>query len=253
MAVSAGAQTRWAGIFAGIWLAALILVAGSLAELIPMPVIGGLILVIGLELVAGRWRDIKLVLRTAPLSAVAMLITFAATTQLPLHTAILIGAITSLVLYCVKAAESAQLIALRPVDGGWERAPVPEQAPSNEVTVLHYAGIGLFAEVPRIDEEWPKVADSHNAVVVLSIAALPDVPSSKVINALTKWATDLQRNGGRLIIAGVSPKVRSGARPGRHRRPHRRGRHRAAPRLGCSARSRTPSNAGGSGSPRTAV
>ena len=207
VAVSAGAQTRWAGIFAGIWLAALVLVAGSLAELIPMPVIGGLILVIGMELVAGRWADIKLVLRTAPLSAVAMLITFAATTELPLHTAILVGAITSLVLYCVKAAQSAQLIALRPVDGGWERAPVPEQAPSNEVTVLHYAGVGLFAEVPRIDEEWPKVADSRNAVVVLSMAALPDVPSSKVINALTKWATDLEHNGGRLIIAGVSPKA----------------------------------------------
>ena len=207
VAVSAGAQTRWAGIFAGIWMAALVLVAGSLAQLIPMPVIGGLILVIGVELVAGRWADIKLVLRTAPLSAVAMLITFAATTELPLHTAILIGAITSLVLYCVKAAQSAQLIALRPVDGGWERAPVPEQAPSNEVTVLHYAGVGLFAEVPRIDEEWPEVADSRNAVVVLSMAALPDVPSSKVINALTKWATDLERNGGRLIIAGVSPKA----------------------------------------------
>ena len=49
VAVSAGAQTRWAGIFAGIWLALLVLLAGSVAELIPMPVIGGLILVIGAE------------------------------------------------------------------------------------------------------------------------------------------------------------------------------------------------------------
>ena len=54
VAVSAGAQTRWAGIFAGVWLTLLVLVAGSLAEVIPMPVIGGLILVIGVELVAGR-------------------------------------------------------------------------------------------------------------------------------------------------------------------------------------------------------
>lgn len=206
VAVSAGAQTRWAGIFAGIWLAALVLIAGSLAELIPMPVIGGLILVIGLELVAGRFADIKLVLRTAPLSAVAMLLTFAATTQLPLHTAILIGAVTSLVLYCVKAAGSAQLMALTSAaGGGWDRAPVPDAVPSNEVTVLHYAGVGLFAEVPRIDELWPRAADSHNAVVVLSLATLPDVPSSKVIRALKKWADDLAKNGGRLIIAGVSP------------------------------------------------
>jgi sulfate permease, SulP family len=206
VAVSAGAQTRWAGIFAGIWLATMVLVAGSLAEVIPMPVIGGLILVIGAELIAGRWPDIKLVLRTAPLSAVAMLVTFLATTQLPLHTAILIGAITSLVLYCVQASQAAELIALkRADDGGWLVAPVPETVESNAVTVLEYTGVGLFAEVPRIDEKWPRVGESHNAVVVLGVRTLPDVPSSKVIKSMRKWAEDLQANGGRLIMAGVSP------------------------------------------------
>jgi sulfate permease, SulP family len=208
VAVSAGAQTRWAGIFAGGWLVLLVVLAGSLAELIPMPLIGGLMLVIGAELIAGRWADIVLVLRTAPLSAVAMLITFVATTELPLHQAILIGAITSLVLYCVKASQSARLVALRPSpDGGWDRADVPDTCPSDEVTVLHYAGVGLFAEVPRIDELWPKVANSSNAVVVLSLGTLPDVPSSKVIGAIRKWATDLEANGGRMYIAGVSPAV----------------------------------------------
>ena len=205
VATSAGAQTRWAGIFAGLWLALLVLVAGSLAELIPMPVIGGLILVIGVELILGRWADIVLVLKTAPLSAVAMVITFLATTELPLHQAIVIGAITSLVLYCVKASQSARLVALVPAEGGWEIGPVPAACPSNEVTVLHYQGVGLFAEVPRIDEEWPRVRDSTNAVVVLSMRMLPDVPSSKVIRALRKWATELEAHGGRLLIAGVSP------------------------------------------------
>lgn len=206
VAVSAGAQTRWAGIFAGMWLTVLVVLAGSLAEVIPMPVIGGLVLVIGIELVHGRWADVKLVVRTAPMSAIAMLITFVATTELPLHQAIVIGAVTSLVLYCVKASQSAQLVALTPtVDGDWEIGSVPASCPSDEVTVLHYAGVGLFAEVPRIDEEWPRVTDSRNAVVVLSMRALPDVPSSKVIRALRAWASDLEAHGGRLIIAGVSP------------------------------------------------
>ena len=205
VATSAGAQTRWAGIFAGIWLALLVLVAGSTAEIIPMPVIGGLIFVIGLELVMGRLPDIKLVLRVAPLSAIAMLITFAATTQLPLHTAILIGVITSLVLYCVKASQSAQLMALQQADGGFRVVPVPDQCASNDVTVLHYAGVGLFAEVARIDEEWPKVEGSTNAVVVLSMRMLPDVPSSVAIKALRRWAGELEAHGGRLIVAGVTP------------------------------------------------
>jgi SulP family sulfate permease len=206
VATSAGAQTRWAGIFAGIWLTLLVVLAGSLAEVIPMPVIGGLVLVIGVELIHGRWADVLLVLRTAPLSAVAMVVTFLATTELPLHQAIVIGAITSLVLYCVKASQSASLVELTPTsDGGWEIGPVPASCPSNEVTVLHHAGVGLFAEVPRIDEEWPRVGDSVNAVVVLSMRSLPDVPSSKVIRALRKWATELATHGGRLVIAGVSP------------------------------------------------
>lgn len=206
VATSAGAQTRWAGIFAGIWLALLVLIAGSAAEIIPMPVIGGLILVIGAELIVGRLPDIKLVLRVAPLSAVAMLVTFAATTQLPLHTAIVIGVITSLVLYCAKAAETAQLVALTPApDGGWQQAPVPERCAGNDVTVLHYAGVGLFAEVARIDETWPRADGTTNAVVVLSLRALPDVPSSVTIKALRRWAGQLTANNGRLIIAGVNP------------------------------------------------
>ncbi|NKZ15296.1 SulP family inorganic anion transporter [Mycolicibacterium septicum DSM 44393] len=206
VATSAGAQTRWAGIFAGLWLALLVLVAGSAAEIIPMPVIGGLILVIGAELIVGRLPDIKLVLRVAPLSAVAMLVTFAATTQLPLHTAIVIGVITSLVLYCAKVAETAQLVALTPApDGGWQQAPVPERCASNDVTVLHYAGVGLFAEVARIDETWPRADGTTNAVVVLSLRALPDVPSSVTIKALRRWAGQLTANNGRLIISGVNP------------------------------------------------
>ena len=67
---------------------------------------------------------------------------------------------------------------------------------------------GVFRKerlVPRIDEEWPTVVDSHRAVVVLSLGTIPDVPSSKVLKSLRRWASDLNDNGGRLFIAGVSP------------------------------------------------
>ena len=47
------------------------------------------------------------------------------------------------------------------------------------------------------------------------------------------------------------PDGRSGAEAGRHRRPHRRRTESFPRRHECSARSRTPSSAGGSGSPRT--
>ncbi|MHA6760691.1 SulP family inorganic anion transporter [Streptacidiphilus sp. PAMC 29251] len=204
VAVSAGAKTRWAGIFAGLWLALIVLLLGSLAGRIPMPVIGGLILVIGIELIAGRRKDILLVLKTSPLSALAMAVTFLATTQLPLQQAIIIGAVLSLLLYCVQAARQSKLVALTPAeDGGWTVGPVPARLPSDQVTVLYYAGVNLFAELPRIDAQRPDPQGSERAVVVLAIRGRPDVPSSAVLKQLGRYADEHRACGGRLIVAGA--------------------------------------------------
>ena len=109
---------------------------------------------------------------------------------------------------------------------------MPDRCASNDVTVLHYAGVGLFAEVARIDEEWPKPDDSTNAVVVLSMRMLPDVPSSVAIKALRRWSAGLHAHGGRLIVAGVTPAANRilerrgpgrGARCRRHRARNRPG------------------------------
>ena len=92
---------------------------------------------------------------------------------------------------------------------------MPDAVESNAVTVLEYAGVGLFAEVPRIDEEWPRVSDSHNAVVVLGMRTLPDVPSSKVLKAMRKWAEQLKANGGRLDHRRRQPVDGEGVQGGR--------------------------------------
>ncbi|MFE9139416.1 SulP family inorganic anion transporter [Streptomyces sp. NPDC007355] len=217
VAVSAGAHTRWTGILAGLWLALLVLTLGSLAERIPMPVIGGLIIVIGCELIAGRLPDIRFVLRTSPLSATAMTVTFLATTQLPLQQAIVIGAVLSLLLYCVQAAGQGTLHALVPAGPGddhwrvapvpvhWRVAPVPDRIEPGTVTVLHYGGTSLFAEAPRIDEQWPDTKDARGAAVILGLRSVPDVPSSAVLKLLQRYARDLHAHGGRLYLAGVEP------------------------------------------------
>ncbi|MGC4935107.1 SulP family inorganic anion transporter [Gordonia sp. DT30] len=206
VAVSAGAQTRWAGIFAGAWLIVAVLLLGSAAQIIPMPVIGGLLFVIGFELIEGRWDDIVLVMRSAPLSAVAMIATFVATTQFPLQDAILAGAAISLVLYCVQAARTAHLTALIPDDEGWRAEKPPNTLPTTGITVLNYSGVALFAEIPRIAETWPALPEqSGRHVVILSIRGLPDVPSATLQKLLHARAEELRKTGGRLMLAGVRP------------------------------------------------
>ncbi|MFD8571535.1 SulP family inorganic anion transporter [Streptomyces sp. NPDC059639] len=208
VAVSAGARTRWAGVFSGVMLAVIVLVCGSLAERIPMPVIGGLILVVGGELIWGKRHDIVLVLRTSWMSAGAMILTFLATTQLPLQQAIILGAVLSLLLYCAQAARRARLVALTrdPATGDdWLTGEPPASLPPGQVTVLYYDGVSFFAEMNRIEAMLPRPDDARGAVLILVMRGVPDVPSSSVVKVLRRYVHGLDAQGGRLILAGAEP------------------------------------------------
>ncbi|WP_308014488.1 SulP family inorganic anion transporter [Nocardia coffeae] len=206
VAAGVGARTRWAGVISGVFLAIVVLVCGSLAEHIPMPVIGGLIMVVGAELIVGKAGDIMLVLRTSRLSALAMVVTFAATTQLPLQQAIVLGAILSLLLYCVQISRQAELVALvRDSDERWRTGEVPAILPPGQVTVVEYGGASFFAELSRLEGKLPEVSQARGAVLVLVMRVVPEVPSSALIKQFHRYATRLEKAGGRLILAGVRP------------------------------------------------
>lgn len=206
VAISSGAQTRWAGVFAGIWLALIVVLFGSLTEYIPMAVIGGLVLVIGAELILGRLPDVLLVLRTSWMSAAAMVVTFLATTQIPLQRAIILGAVLSLLLFCARVAKESGLVRLvRGENGYWRTAKVPERLEPGEVIVLQYIGTSFFAELNKINESWPGVTDG--VTVVLSVRGVPDVPSSTLMKVLIDRAGALRAVGGRLILVGADERL----------------------------------------------
>jgi SulP family sulfate permease len=102
----------------------------------------------------------------------------------------------------------ARLVRLtRRPDGRWTTGKPPADLPSGEVTVLGYVGAGIFAELERIDEHWPSVRTTQNAVVVLEVRTIPDVPSSTMVEAFSRWAGHLRDRDSRLILAGVDPRL----------------------------------------------
>ena len=219
VATSGGAQTRWAGIFAGVWLIVLVLVLGPLAGAIPMAVIGGLLLVIGGELVVGRWADIVLVVRTSWLSAAAMVVTFVATTQLPLQQAIFLGAGLSIVLFAVQSARRGRIVELVPTEGGPGGGPggagadfvvadPPADLPSGRTTVLHYVGSGFFAEVNRLEEEWPHTASTRDAGLVISLRGSAGIPSTTFLKSLDRLLDRWHDHGVEVVVCGVPDELR---------------------------------------------
>lgn len=204
----AGASTRWSGIFAAAWLALIILVAGPVAGYIPMPVIGGLLFVIGGQLVAGRRRDFLLVMRTSWLSLLALVATFAATTWLPLQQAIFLGAGISILLTAFQISRQGRIIALtRTPDGAWRAGSPPRMLPSGRTTVLHDTGMGFFAEVPHFEQSIPHLGDARDAAVVLSVIGTEAIPSATFLVALEGLVTHLRSRGIPLVISGVSPSL----------------------------------------------
>ncbi len=208
VSVSAGANSRWGGVFAGLWLGVIVLLFGSSAEMVPLAVIGGMLTVVGVELIVARIPSAQLVLRTGewgPIAALAL--TFFSALFIPLQFTIFLGAGLSLLLYVVAASRKTRLRqAVRHDDGTWEISEAPIDLPSNAVTVLVVEGLDFFAEVPALNDQLPAARNTSHAAVVLILRDVQNL-SSTGIKWLEHYARELQAQGSLLLLANVRQTV----------------------------------------------
>ena len=93
---AAGARTRWAAIFSGIWMFAILAALSGLVGKVAMPTLAAILIFAGVSSV--NVADIRMVTRTGASSVVAMVTTFLATLFLPIAAAVGIGVALSLLL-----------------------------------------------------------------------------------------------------------------------------------------------------------
>ena len=208
ISVGAGANSRLGGVFAGLWLGLILLLFGSSAEKVPLAVIGGMLVVIGIELIVARVPSARLVLRTGawgPIAALAL--TFLSALFIPLQDTIFLGALLSLLLYVGASSRKFTLQqAVRIEDGGWELHDSPKSLKPNQATVLVVQGLDFFAEVPALADKMPPARGVPGAVVVLILHDMQHITSTG-IRWLERYAQDLKMNGGVLMLADVNPGV----------------------------------------------
>ncbi len=217
ISVGAGANGRLGGVFAGLWLGLIVLLFGSQAEKVPLAVIGGMLVVIGVELIMARVPSARLVWSTRAWGSIAaMAITFLAALFIPLQYTIFLGAALSLGLYVIASARKARVQqAVRLADGGWEMHEAAKELKSNDVNVFVIQGLDFFAEVPALEDQIPAARGAANAVVVLVLHDMQQITST-AIRWLERYANDLKTNDSLLVLADVNPAVldvmqRSGA------------------------------------------
>jgi SulP family sulfate permease len=201
--VNAGARSRWANILSGLFVILIVLLFAGVVKLIPMSALAGLLIVVGFQNL--QPQQILMVWQTGRVAQTAMILTLAATLALPLQYAILVGVAISIMMHVFRSSNQVHMVEFVPVEGGFPiEQPAPLKLADHEITLLYTYGSLFFAAAATFEENLPNADDAKEAVVILILRGQPEAGST-FIGVLRRYATTLQANGGRLMLAGVNP------------------------------------------------
>lgn len=205
--VSAGARSRWANIISGLIVVLAVLLFSQAVSRVAIPAMAGLLIVAGIQSL--KREEIADVWNTGWGPRLVMAITFALTLLMPLQWAVLIGVALSALVYVTTSAAEVDVKQLVPQPDGTvvERTP-PATLPGGTPTILQISGNLFFAGASRVESLLPATAGAAKPVVILRLRGQASI-SSTFINVLERYAAQVQAQGGRLILTGVSPTVKA--------------------------------------------
>lgn len=142
--VSAGARSRWAGVFHGLFMLVIILLVPGLVSLVPMPVLASVMIIAGYSAI--RFGAMASIWRTGGSARWVLAVTFLATLLLSIPAAVALGVVAAVVLYLSSSASDVRVRALEPRDDGEIHVvEAPEELPDRSITVLEVYGSLFFA------------------------------------------------------------------------------------------------------------
>jgi SulP family sulfate permease len=204
--MSAGARSRWGNIFVGLFVALIVLLAGPLVELVPMPALAALLIVAGFQ--GLRIEQTVMAWNTGRISRVVMISTFLATLTVQLQFAVLFGVVMSVMLNTIRQSNKVVVTQwVLQAQGFPLEEPAPQVLPGNQLTILHIYGSLFFAAAKNIEEMLPAVGDSTRAVVAFSLRGKSEIGST-FMTVLLHYAQSLQARQGKLMLVGVDQLLR---------------------------------------------
>src|SRR5690348_10148780 len=200
--VVSGARTRWAAIFAGLWVALIVILFPGLVSYVAMPALGALLIFAGVSAI--KPADALSVWETGWSSRLAGGVTLLGTLVLPIQIAVAIGVVLSAFLYLNHSSADLSVGELveRP-DGRIEERKAPKHLPSDQVTVLDVYGSLSYAGARTLERLLPSPQGARNPVVILRLRGRTTVGAT-LVQALSSYADRIEAMGGRLYLSGIS-------------------------------------------------
>src|SRR5688500_9845118 len=154
LSVAAGARTRWAAIFAGIWMAIILLAFSGIVGQVAMPTLAAVLIVAALGSL--RTGQLRAIMRTARISQIAVCATLVATLLLPVAAAVGLGVVFAVLMQLNHEALDLRIVELVPADsGGFVEKPAPLHLESRRVLLLDIYGSLYYAGARTLQAHLP--------------------------------------------------------------------------------------------------
>jgi sulfate permease, SulP family len=203
--ISAGARSRIAGIFHGLFMLGIILLVPGLVSQVPMPVLASVMIVAGFSAI--RFGAMAFIWRTGGSARWVLVVTFLATLLLSIPAAVALGVITAVVLYLYSSASDVRVRALEARDDDEIHVvDAPRTLPGRAITVLEIYGSLFFAAAGSLREKLPDVAEAEHPVVIIRLRGNNQIGAT-VIDVLNDYAREVAGAGGRLYLNGMDEQV----------------------------------------------
>lgn len=201
---AAGARSRWAAIFSGLWLALVVIAFSGVVAKVAVASLAGLLIVAAVRAI--RVNEIRATWSVSRSSTISMVVTFLCTLSLPIAAAVGAGVIVSLLLQLNQEALDLRMVELTEIDGRLVESEPPRNLPSDTVTVLDVYGSLFYAGSKTLQARLPRPESAERAVVILRLRGrgFPPTTFFFVIGAYAKAISD---RGGKLYLSGVDAKL----------------------------------------------
>ena len=199
---SAGAKTRFAGVFNGLFVAGIFLLAAPLAKYVPLASLAAILFVIAAGLI--DWQYMVRLSKTSKADMAVCMITFAAALLTPLAYAIYIGIFLNIALYLRRASELHLAEMVQSPSGPFMERPVRDRAGDQKVIFLQAEGNLFFGVADELQDRLTAVSQSGVRVVILRLKRTHSIDST-VLTVLERFVKDMQSRDGYVLICGIRP------------------------------------------------
>jgi len=199
--VNAGGQTPLSGVIHGVLLLAILLGLGNYAQVIPIPVLAGILITVGVGIIDYKgFRHIKSVPRT---DAVVMLIVLGMTMFVDLIQAVAVGLILSSILFMKQMSDQlgseVKVLPIKENCRQWWKENIPDSI-ADKIYVKHFPGPIFFGFAPALQAMAESLPDIR--VVIFRMMNVPNIDQTGLY-ALEEVVLSLEKRNIAVVITGL--------------------------------------------------